>query len=104
MTEVSSTSVITQPLNSQHADLPDTLELLPVPHQQHLELTHQASTYPITQFRSIIDAIPSVVNIERVDYSVLQQYNFTSDADLAALQAQVGKSNGRVTELAQFFN
>ena len=95
---------LTQPLDSCIGDLPDNLELRPVPHQQHLELTHQASTYPITQFRSIIDAIPSVVNIERVDYSVLQQYNFTSDADLAALQAQVGKSNGRVTELAQFFN
>jgi hypothetical protein len=77
MDEVSSAITITQPLDPHHAEIPDTLELLPVPHQQHLELTHQATTYPITEFRAIIDAIPSVVHIERVDYSVLQQYNFT---------------------------
>jgi hypothetical protein len=71
MEEVSSAVALTQPLDPRHGDLPDNLELLPVPHQQHLELTHQVPTYPITEFRAIIDAIPSVVNIDRVDYRVL---------------------------------
>jgi hypothetical protein len=85
MDEVSSAVTLTQPLNSQHADLPDHLALLPVPHQQHLELTHQQLTYPITEFREIIDSIPSVVNIERVDYRVLQQYQFTPAGEIAEL-------------------
>jgi hypothetical protein len=71
MEEVSSAITMTQPLNPGHADIPDTLELLPVPHQKHLELTQQATTYPITEFRAIIDAIPSTVNMTRVDYNVL---------------------------------
>lgn len=73
-------------------------------HQNHLELTHQATTYPITEFRAIIDAIPSVVNIDRVDYTSLQQYNFTADVEIAALQAQMGQSDGRVNELVHFLN
>jgi hypothetical protein len=77
MEEVSSAITLTQPLNPCHADIPDTLELLPIPHQNHLELTHQNTTYPITEFRAIIDAIPSTVNIDRVDLRVLQQYNFS---------------------------
>ena len=71
MEEVSSAIALTQPLNPRHPDIPDHLELLPIPHQKHLELTHQAPTYPITEFRAIIDAIPSVVHIDRVDFSVM---------------------------------
>jgi hypothetical protein len=71
MEEVSSAIALTQPLNPCHADIPDTLELLPIPHQRHLDLTHQATTYPITEFRAIIDAIPSTVNIDRVDLKIL---------------------------------
>lgn len=85
MDEVSSAVALTQPLDSQYADLPENLALLPVPHQQHLELTHQHLSYPITEFREIIDSIPSVVNIEKVDYRVLQQYNFTPGAEIAEL-------------------
>jgi hypothetical protein len=40
-----------------------------VQHQKHLELTAQAITYPIAEFRAIIDAIPTMVNINKVDYT-----------------------------------
>jgi hypothetical protein len=87
MEEESSALALTQPLNPHHADIPDTLELLPVQHQNHLELTAQAISYPITEFRAIIDAIPTMVNINKVDYTVLQQYNFSQEAEMTALQA-----------------
>ena len=72
MDEGPQTLALTQPLDPDLLDIPSNLQLLPTDHFEHVvpASNRQPIQCPTTEFRQIIDSLPSAVHIENVDFTI----------------------------------
>jgi hypothetical protein len=66
-----------------------------------MEPTHQALSHPLADLAAYIDAIPSAITIENVEFSVHQTTIFNQEMHMAEIQAQFGVNDAKYNQLLQ---